>query len=148
MQGGYGGGGEYGAEYGMPPRRRRSRVWIVAAVAIAAVAVVGVVLLLYLNGYLGPSPYGGHPYYGFFGGFLLLFIIVWLAFLLLRISFWSARTQGRYGGYGGPRGGPDPAVRIARQRYARGEITREQYDQIMTDLGRRGRGPGGPLSGS
>jgi hypothetical protein len=36
----------------------------------------------------------------------------------------------------------------ARQRYARGEITREQYDQIMTDLGRRGRGPGGPLSGA
>jgi uncharacterized membrane protein len=30
---------------------------------------------------------------------------------------------------------------IARMRYARGEITKEQYDQIMKDLGRR---PGAP----
>jgi putative membrane protein len=143
---GYGG---YGG-YGMGPRPRRSRAWIFAAVALAAVAVVGVLVLLYLDGAFGPAPYGGRPYFGLFGGFFLLVIIVWLAFFLLRISFWGARTQGRYGGggYGGPRRGPDPAVVIARQRYARGEITREQFDQIMTDLGRRGRGPGGPLSGT
>jgi putative membrane protein len=155
MQGGSGGAGGYTGTYpgpyggyGAPPRPRRHRLWIVGAVVIAVVAVVGVLLLLYVNGFFGPTPYGGHPYFGFFGGFLLLFIIVWLAFFLLRVSFWGARTQGRYGGYGGPRRGPDPAVVIARQRYARGEITREQYDQIMTDLGRRGRGPGGPYSGS
>jgi putative membrane protein len=148
---------EYGPPYGnrgywTPPPRRRPRVWIAAAVALVAVAVVGVLLLLYLDGTFGPSPYGGRPYYGVFGGFFLLIVIVWLGFFLLRVSFWSARTQGRYGGgngpYGGPRHGPDPAVVIARQRYARGEITREQFDQIMTDLGRRGRGPGGPLSGA
>ncbi len=139
--------GAYGG-YGGPRRPRRRRIWLVAAVALAVVAVVGVLLLLYVNGAFGPTPFGNHPYFGFFGGFLLLFIIVWLGFLLLRISFWTARTQGRAGGYGGPNRGPDPAVRIARQRYARGEITREQFDQIMTDLGRRGRGPGGPLSGT
>jgi uncharacterized membrane protein len=44
-------------------------------------------------------------------------------------------------------GWEDPAVHAARGRYARGEITREQFDQMLTDLARRGRGPGGPLSG-
>lgn len=31
---------------------------------------------------------------------------------------------------------PDPAVQIARERFARGEITQEQFDQIMRQLGR------------
>jgi uncharacterized membrane protein len=155
MQGGAGPstGPPYGyGGYGAGQRPPRSRGWIIGAVVLAAVAIIGVLLLLYLDGVFGPSPVGGRPYYGVFGGFFLLVIVVWLAFFLLRISFWSARTQGRYrgGGYGGygPRRGPDPAVVIARQRYARGEITREQFDQIMTDLGRRGRGPGGPLAGA
>lgn len=158
MQGGAGpsSGPPYGypgsGGYGNAQRPRRSRVWIVAAVALAVVAIIGVILLLYLDGVFGASPVGGRPYFGVFGGFFLLILVVWLAFFLLRISFWGARTQGRYGGGGyggyGPRRGPDPAVVIARQRYARGEITREQFDQIMTDLGRRGRGPGGPLSGN
>jgi putative membrane protein len=147
MQGGGPGPSWQYSGYGPPPPPRRSRVWLVGAIGLAAVAIVGVVLLLYLNGALGPAPYGGRPYFGVFGGFLLLVVVVWLGFFLLRVAFWSSRTQGRYGGYGGPRRGPDPAVMIARQRYARGEISREQYDQIMTDLGRRGRGPGGPLSG-
>ncbi len=148
MQGPYGGpAGGPGPYAGYGPRRRRPRVWIFAAVALVAVAIVGVLLLLYLNGFFGPTPYGAHAYYPFFGGFILLFLIVWIGFFVLRVSFWTARTQGRYPGYG-QRRGPDPAVMVARQRYARGEITREQFDQIMTDLGRRGRGPGGPLSGS
>jgi uncharacterized membrane protein len=147
MQGSYPGytPGPYGG-YAVPAHRRRRRLWLVGAIVLVVIAVVGVLALLYLNGFFGPSPVGDHPYFGFFGGFLLLFVIVWLGFFLLRISFWSARTQSA-GPYGGPRRGPDPAVVIARQRYARGEISREQYDQIMTDLGRRGRGPGGPLQG-
>jgi uncharacterized membrane protein len=129
-------------------RRGRPQFWRIGAIVIAAVAIVGVVVLLYLNGFLGPTPYGSRSNYPLFGDFLVLFLVVWLGFFLLRISFWSARVRARQGGYGGPRRGPDPAVVIARQRYARGEITREQFDQIMTDLGRRGRGPGGPLSGA
>ncbi len=134
--------------YGGPPPRHRPRVFLVAAVVLAGLAVVGVLVLLYLDGGFGPPPSGGRPYLGLFGGFFLLVVLVWLGFFLLRISFWGAGARGGYGRYGGPRHGPDPAVQIARQRYARGEITREQFDQLMTDLGRRGRGPGGPLSGS
>lgn len=35
------------------------------------------------------------------------------------------------------RWGRDPAVDVARERFARGEITREQLDQILTELDRR-----------
>ena len=138
-------GGPYGG-YGGAGERRPSRLWLVMGIALASIAVVGILVLLYLDGYFGASPYGSHPAFGLFGGFLLLFLIVWVGFMVLRIAWWSSRVRGR--GYGPRRHGPDPAVMAARQRYARGEITREQFDQIMTDLGRRGRGPGGPLSGT
>ncbi len=136
---------DYPAAYGYPGPRRRRRAFLYVAIGIAVAAVVGVIFLFYLYGAFGPSPIGGHPYFGLFGGFLVLFILIWVAFFVLRIAFWSSRSYG--GGNRRPGWGPDPAVMAARQRYARGEISREQFDQIMTDLGRRGRGPGGPLSG-
>lgn len=130
---------------GYPPPRRGARRWVVLGIALMVVAVVGVLFLLYLNGLFGPTPYGPHSGFGYWGGFFVLFILLWITFFVVRVAFWSSRGYGRR-----PRGawGPDPAVLAARQRYARGEISREQFDQIMTDLGRRGRGPGGPLSGS
>jgi uncharacterized membrane protein len=69
-----------------------------------------------------------------YGPFPILLVVL-LVLFTLRIVFWS-----RMWGYrGGPRRSPgwDPAVVTARQRYARGEISREQYDQLMTDLSRR-----------
>jgi uncharacterized membrane protein len=120
-------------------------VWVVLGASIAVL--VGVVLLVVLadGGYFGPAP---RSPFGFFGAFLLLFLFLWIAFFALRVVFWTRRGYGGDGGYDGARRPPGPAVMIARQRYARGEITREQFDQVMSDLDRRGRGPGGPLSGS
>jgi putative membrane protein len=127
-----------------PPRGRPTWMWVAIGVSIALVAVL---LISFL--YLAFSPtYGGtgsRPFFGGYGGFFLLFLLVWIVFIVIRIAFWTNRARGGYGPQGRRR---DPAVMAARQRYARGEITREQYDQIMTDLGRRGRGPGGPLSGA
>jgi len=110
------------------------------------IVVLAVLFLLLLNGELGGTGSGPRPLFGFWGGFFLLFLLVWVAFFVIRIALWSGGGRRGYYGRQGPR--RDPAVMMARQRYARGEITREQYDQIMTDLGRRGRGPGGPLSGA
>ncbi len=117
--------------------------WILLGVGLAVIAVLVIVFVLLANGVLGGS--SPRPFWGFWGAFLLLFLIVWVGFFVLRVAFWSRRRQYGYGR--GPGLHRDPAVMVARQRYARGEITREQYEQIMTDLGRRGRGPGGPLSG-
>ena len=48
-------------------------------------------------------------------------------FAVCRLSRNSARTTGR------PASGVN-ALDIAKERYARGEITKEQFDQIKRDL--------------
>jgi len=135
------------AGMGYGPRRRR---WHWLPIAIGAVfAVVAIILLLIL---LYPTAFGlsapTGPYRYGFGGLFLVFFIVIILFFVVRVAFWSARWS-RYGGgrrYGGGGSSQEgygmnrPAM-IARMRYARGEITREQYDQIMRDLGRP---PGAP----
>jgi len=117
---------------------------VVLGISVALLVTVVVLFVLASGGYLGSSP---RPPYGIWGGFLLVFLLLWIVFFAVRLVFWTRRGYGGYGGRGGPHRYPDPAVMVVRQRYARGEITREQFDQIMSDLGRRGRGPGGPLSG-
>jgi uncharacterized membrane protein len=114
---------------------------------ISVALLVGVVVLFVVanEGYWG---YGPRPLFGIWGGFFLVFLLLWIAFFAVRVVVWTRRGYAGYGGYGGPRRHPDPAVMAARQRYARGEISREQFEQIVSDLDRRGRGPGGPLSGS
>ncbi len=74
-------------------------------------------------------PFGG----GFFGVFLLL----WGTLLLARGALVASRSRR----YGAPGGRWDPALAAARQRYARGEITREQFHEIVQEL----RRPPGPL---
>jgi putative membrane protein len=105
---------------------------------------IGVAVLVIL---LFPATFGYHPTptgygpFGLLGGFFLIFIFLMIILAVVRIALWSSRARG-YGyrqGYGGGR--RYGAVAIARQRYARGEITREQFDQIMQDLQRR---PGYP----
>lgn len=109
--------------------------------------IVAVLFLLWIilvaNGYLAsPTPY--RPFLGV--GFLGVFLIIIIAFWCIRIAFWSTRSwggRGYYGGgygrgrpynnYGGGQGGGS-ALATARQRYASGEITREQYQQIVQDL--------------
>jgi len=133
-----------GMGYGPRPRRIH---WlpIIIGVILAGAATVILLVLLYPTwfGLAAPSS----PYrFGFFGGaFLLLFVLI-VVFFIVRVAFWSTRmsryNQARYernvppGGYG-----PNRPVMIARMRYARGEISREQYEQILRDLGRR---PGQP----
>ncbi len=131
-----------------PSGRTRVR-WALLGAGVAALVIAGTVLGLVLLGAF--LRHGGvlRPFFGFVGGFFLLFLLFLIALVAVRLAFWG----GRLGYYGhrfgrGPGYYGDPAVRVVRERYARGEITREQFDQIMTDLERRGRGPGGPLSGA
>lgn len=68
----------------------------------------------------------------FFGG---LFLIIWGAVVAAR----RGPIQGPMGpGMMGPgmmMGGRDQAMDILKQRYAKGEITREQFEQMKRDLG-------------
>ncbi len=57
-------------------------------------------------------------------------LIIWGAIIALIV--WAVIRLTRQGGGAG--GGKNP-LDIARERYARGEITREQFEQIKKDLG-------------
>lgn len=69
----------------------------------------------------------------FRGEWLVVIIAILLVVFILRISFrrsrrryWRQQRQGRNG-----------PMRILRERYARGEITKEQFDQMSQDLEQR-----------
>jgi uncharacterized membrane protein len=133
--------GPYYHPGGMDGPRRRIRRWVLAISATFVVAAT-VLLLVVIDPRLFGLPAGPYPYrYGAFGGVLFVLLILLVVFFIARVLFWTTR-MGRYGGRGpGGMYGPERPAMIARMRYARGEITREQFQQIMEDLGRR---PGPP----
>ena len=113
-------------------RARSGFLWVIVALAIvAAAALIGTIVF---HGYFFPSDtvYYGRPWFGwwFFPfGFFFLFIFL---FFFFRVAFWGWgggwRRRYWYGyGYGDAR-------EILRQRYARGEISKEQFDQMRRDL--------------
>ncbi|PKQ38214.1 MAG: hypothetical protein CVT59_03020 [Actinobacteria bacterium HGW-Actinobacteria-1] len=61
----------------------------------------------------------------------IVVLIVWA----VRSSHGQGTTTTGSGATAGPSVGHDEAVAIARRRLATGEITKEQYDEIMTALG-------------
>jgi hypothetical protein len=92
--------------------------------------------------------YGRHsdrfqgPHWG-----LLILLVVFLAlvgvavYLLVRrrpgamVSAGGPPPGGRPPGFGPPGFGPDPAIEQVRYRYARGELSREEYFRLVGDLG-------------
>ncbi len=83
--------------------------------------------------------FGGFNWVGMIvGGIFSLIIFV----LLILVIIWIIRRMsGRsMGGYhymqGGGMGGPS-AKDILQMRYAKGEITQEQYQQMLTDLNKQ-----------
>ncbi len=73
--------------------------------------------------------WGMHPMWGIWGlGMTLMMLVFWgvvIAALVLAIR-WMARQAA------GPR--PDPALEILRQRYARGEIDKDEFEARKRDL--------------
>jgi uncharacterized membrane protein len=96
-------------------------------VAIFATIGIGIGLLIYLRA-TQSGPWYGYPFFGFswigiiFGFFFVFWIMRWV--------FWSGRPYGY--SYGGWSNG-DPYT-ILRERYAKGEITKEQLEQMTRDL--------------
>ena len=70
------------------------------------------------------------------GGILML--VLWGG--LIALVVWGIMALVRRGGSGGNAAERRSALDIAKERYARGEITREQYQQMREDLMRRGGG--------
>lgn len=110
---------------------------------VGLIAVIGISIALSLF-YFSPRPGGAfynnfyYPFFpfrfGWLGGIFLLFIIFGIA----RWFFWPWRGGGRSGGEGWYRSESKSAESILKERYARGEITREQFEQMMRDLQKNG----------
>jgi uncharacterized membrane protein len=118
------------------PHRHFFAWGIVALVSIVAIfATIGILL-----SYYPPAAPAGmvYPYYGFFG-FRLLFglFFIFALFWILRWAFWGWGWGHRRAYWGGGYGywrHRDTSYYIIRERYAKGEINKEQYDQMMRDL--------------
>lgn len=87
----------------------------------------------------GPGFDGGGSFIGM--GLMMLFMTLFAIGVIVLIV-WLVVGASRGAGYGGMQGMPpgghgDPAMEEARRRFARGEITREQYEEIVSTLGRR-----------
>lgn len=115
------------------PHRYMLAWGIAALVAIVAIfATIGLAL------YYIPRPTGiVYPYYGFFPfRFFFAIFFIFAIFWFFRWAFWGWRWHyrgGYWGGYGYWRH-RDGAYYILRERYAKGEITKEQYDQMVRNL--------------
>ena len=107
---------------------------------IGLIAVIGISIALSL--YFAPWRSGGFFHYPFFfpfhfgwlGAILFIFIVFWIARWFFRP--WRGGRGGGY--YWCPQQQQtqqtQDAASIVRERYAKGEITREQFEQMMRDL--------------
>jgi putative membrane protein len=101
-------------------------------------AIIGIAALLVVAGILLVSDLGvgrmrgyGMAFYPFLPFGFGLFWAFWIL-LLIAIPIVVLSTRGRGERAGAPQ--QDEAIRILRERYAKGEITKEQFDQMTRDL--------------
>jgi putative membrane protein len=118
-------------------RGRFSTVLIaIVGVAIAVVLILVLALSYFSSGYTYGYPYG----WGMMGGFMgfpLLFIFPIMLIVLVVIGYrWGGCCGGYYGHYGyyGSHEERETAMEILRRRYANGEITKEQFEQMKKDI--------------
>lgn len=115
----------------MNEHRGHPGAWILVGI----VAFVIVVLALFAAfSYFSPMPIRSYGYYWwpvFPFGFVIFFVVIFLVFGVLRWAFWGWGWRRGYYGYGRMYGDPR---QILKRRYARGEITEDQFDQMMRDL--------------
>ncbi|MGD1060584.1 MAG: hypothetical protein ABR879_03920 [Methanomassiliicoccales archaeon] len=94
-------------------------------VGILLMLPIGLIIALMLVYFIGGSK-------GYFPGeFLIVLIVAFFILFLARVLFWRSRRM-----YWRERVEQRQPILILRERYARGEITKEKYDEMMEDLTR------------
>jgi uncharacterized membrane protein len=114
------------------PDRLPSRYRVVGSLLMLPIGLVIALVLVYVFALRGEY-YPGEFIFALIAIFAVLFVVRML-FRTKRRNYWRERYEA------------NAPVRILRQRYARGEITQEQFRQMLRDI-RRSRGQG-PVSDS
>ncbi len=75
------------------------------------------------------------PDYMWMGGFMWLFPMIILVFLIIIGVLMYSRSSRHYPPESRtPRNAEDSALEILKKRYAKGEISKEEYEQIKKDI--------------
>ncbi len=131
---------------GSNPPSPRPSTWssLAALVAIVGIAVViGVVDLLVQGQY--PSLAAAMASWNWVVNVILVILAIVIILMVIRMVFRAVgvtpsehrrERRARRNGYDNAPQYRDPAVDIARTRYARGEITQDQLDQTLHQLGK------------
>ena len=95
-----------------------------------------VVILTLLTVFIYYSPasmhsYGCYKWPVFPLELALFFVAIFMIFAVLRLAFWGGGWRLGYHGFGWMYSDPKQILSL---RYARGEITKEQFDQMVRDL--------------
>jgi putative membrane protein len=80
---------------------------------------------------MGPGMMGGWGYGGWFGGIFM--IIFWILILVGMVFFIKWMIQSTSRGHTGNTGG-GRALEILKERYARGEISKTEFETMKQDL--------------
>jgi putative membrane protein len=112
-------------------QRRSNHRWILVLVlAVAAIAAALTGLYFYKSS--SSIYYYSPPYFGWWLGWPFIPLLFFLIFFGLRWIFWGgcgwARGCGYYRQY------YDSAFENLRERFAKGEITKEQFDDMVRNL--------------
>jgi uncharacterized membrane protein len=108
----------------MYPNRRPSTRWLLVPIAAASIIAIVVGIGLYF------ASTGIYPYYWWFPfPFFPLVLIPAFILIFFGLRFFFLGCWGPYAGrfY-------DPAITTLRERYAKGEITKDQLEQMTHDL--------------
>jgi putative membrane protein len=116
----------------------------IATVALAVVVVLVLVLSYFSSGYTYYGHQGGWGMMGGFMGFPMLIMvpiviaaIVVIGWVVYRGFGWGgccgSHWRGHYSHYGSEEE-RETAMEILRRRYAKGEITKEQFEQMKKDI--------------
>jgi putative membrane protein len=114
---------------------RPAHRWVPFAILALAVLFIAALGLWFFASNVSPPVYtNGMPFFWWFPfGWFFFIPVFFIFFFAFRWFFWGGwGWWGRgwyYRGYY-----DDPALATLRERYARGEITKEQYEQMRRDL--------------
>jgi uncharacterized membrane protein len=105
-----------------PDRTVKQPTWyrILGSVLMLPIGIIIVLILIAYTSFTGAYV----P-----GEYFLVIVVLFMALFILRMVFWRSRRN-----YWHQRGKENDPATILREQYTRGELTKEQYDQMIQDF--------------